>query len=62
MQDTYIDALVREDCISSERHDGLNGVVISRLASMILANLRLTNNIFLLLSQAIFLTVILLCV
>ena len=28
MQDTYIDALVREDCISSERHDGLNGVVI----------------------------------
>ena len=28
MQDTYIDALVREECISSERHDGLNGVVI----------------------------------
>ena len=28
MQDTYIDALVREDCISSELHDGLTGVVI----------------------------------
>ena len=28
MQDTYIDALVRADCISSELHDGLNGVVI----------------------------------
>ena len=28
MQDTYIDALVKADCISSELHDDLNGVMI----------------------------------